>query len=171
MSDLATYTELRFVSKDDPIKETIIEELDTDCRPIIINLKDFQGDITPIIQEIINTIKTKRVFFHFPYPIFFVVDELGRYNEDLMMFQEKHEAPIFFTLKNKTITKLHQSKIRSMKVLQKIYSLTPFAKIKEFLKEYTSKQSEIHQLINETILINRALGLKNETKKITTHRF
>jgi len=171
MSEIATYTEIRFVSDKDPIRETLIEELDSDFRPIIINLKDFYGDLTPTIQMIINVIKEKRVFFHFPYPIYFLVNDLGRYNEDLIMFNEKHEAPIFYTLKNKTITKLHQTKIRNMKILHKIFNLTPFLKIREFLKDYNGKQSEIHHLSIESILTNRVLRFKNETKKISTHRF
>ena len=171
MSELATYTEIRFLSDKDPIRELLIEELESDFRPIIINLKEFYGDLTPSIQMIINIVKEKRVFFHFPYPIFFLVDDLGRYNEDLIMFNEKHEAPIFYTLKNKTITKLHQPKIRNMKILHKIFNLTPFHKIREFVKEYTTKQSEIHHLSVESSLINRVLRFKNETKKISSHRF
>jgi hypothetical protein len=171
MSDIATYTEFKVQSWTDNLKSEILEELDTDKRPIIFNLTDFKGDLTATIQNIINIIKEKRIFFHFPYPIFFVAEDTSKYNEDLMLFKERHEIPLFYTLKNKTITKLHQSKIRNIKTLHKIFELTPFAKIKQYIKDYALKQSTIHNLSVENEILTRVLGFKNETKKLPPARF
>ena len=170
MSDIATYTEIKIQSNKEKMREIIIEEMESDTRPIIFNLTDFKGDLTSTIQEIVNVIKEKRTFFHFPYPIFFVAEDVSKYNEDLILFKERHEIPLFYTLKNKTITKLHQSKIRNIKTLHRIYELIPFAKIRMYIKEYALKQSEIHQLSTENEIISRILGFKNETKKTTTNR-
>ncbi|MDH4467224.1 MAG: hypothetical protein QE271_04130 [Bacteriovoracaceae bacterium] len=170
MSDIATYTEIKIQSSKDKLREIILEEIESDTRPIIFNLTEFKGDLTTTIQEIINVVKEKRTFFHFPYPVFFVAEDVSKYNEDLILFKERHEIPLFYTLKNKTITKLHQSKIRNIKILHRIYELIPFVKIKTYIKEYALKQNEIHQLAVENEILNRILGFKNETKKTTSSR-
>lgn len=162
MSEISTYFELKIPTWNDQAKDQLREELSEHKRPLIVNLLDCKDDLTVVIQEIVDAIKSVRTFFHLPYPIFFLTTDTGKYNEDLTLFRERHELPLFFTLKNKTITKLHQSKIRKIKTLHKILDLTPFKKAKQYMRDYAVTQAKIHHMLHQNKILSRILGSEYE---------
>jgi len=165
MKDLPVLKKINISNLSDFNNPKFKKDLDSRKNPIIINLTslpdcDFEK-IIYIESRIISMVKSP----YFPYPLYFLVPQLGGQQTRIACFLKIEDVPAFFPQRPRNFTKLHQKLVLYNTIAEREFDCLNFEKSDQLISSYVLLNKELTSLYFENKTFDELILLESTNDK------